>query len=153
MRILGIIQDSIVDGEGLRTVIFVSGCKHHCRGCHNPESWNPNNGTEMSIPEIIRIIESNPLADVTISGGDGLTYQYEDTLKLVKAIKEQTRKNVWLYTGYTIQQVLESKREILDYIDVIVDGRFELENRDISLCFKGSSNQKIVNVKEFLSKL
>src|SRR5574342_809566 len=99
MKILNIDTDCTDNGSGLRTTIYVSGCFHHCFGCHNQSSWNPDNGQEMSIDEIIDIINENELSDVTISGGDGLTYQYNETLELLKAIKKLD-KNVWLYTGY-----------------------------------------------------
>lgn len=106
----------------------------------------------MSIEEIIDKINDNPIADVTISGGDSLTVQYKDTLKLLQAIKNKTSKNIWLYTGYTFEEVLESKKECLEYIDVLVDGRFEIEKRDLSTLFRGSSNQRLIDVKKTLER-
>lgn len=150
MKILRIDTDCTDNGEGLRTTIYVAGCFHKCEGCHNPSSWNPNNGKEYTLDQIISVIKDNELADVTISGGDSLTYQYHDTLRLVKKIKNTTDKSIWLYTGYTYEQLLLDRREILDYIDVIVDGKFELSKRDLTLKFKGSSNQRIIDVKKSL---
>jgi anaerobic ribonucleoside-triphosphate reductase activating protein len=150
MRLLNIDTDCTDNGEGLRTTIYVAGCWHFCKGCHNPSSWNHNYGIDYSIDEIINIIQENELADVTISGGDSLTYQYDDTLKLVKTIKNNTDKNIWLYTGYKFDDVVKSKREILDYIDVLVDSKFEIDKRDLNLKFRGSSNQRVINVKESL---
>lgn len=150
IRLLNIDTDCTDNGEGLRTTIYVSGCEHHCVGCHNPSSWNPNNGIEYTIDQVIQVILENELADVTISGGDSLTYQYENTLELVKAIKSRTKKNIWLYTGYEFEKVLEHKKEILYYIDVLVDGKFEKDKRDLSLKFRGSSNQRIIDIKSVL---
>lgn len=148
MRIMNIDTDSTDNGNGIRTVIYVSGCNHYCEGCHNPKSWNANNGIEYSISELIDIIEENPISDVTISGGDSLTFQYEDTLILVKEIKAKTIKNVWLYTGYVFEELPEHKKEILHYLDVIIDGRFELSKKDLCIMFRGSSNQRIIDVKK-----
>lgn len=141
---------SLADGEGLRDVWYISLCNHKCKGCQNKEFWNVK-GELFSINEIIDMINENPLTNVTLSGGDGLTIQYKETLELLKAIKSKTNKNVWVYTGYTFEELFNSpKRECLDYIDVLVDGRFEIDKRDITLKFRGSSNQRIIDVKETL---
>lgn len=147
MRIMKIDTDSTDNGNGIRTVFYVSGCTHDCKGCHNSSSWNANNGIEYSLSELIEIIEENPISDVTISGGDSLTIQYEDTLRLVKEIKAKTHKNIWLYTGYVFEELPEHKKEILRYLDVIIDGRFELSKKDLRIMFRGSSNQRIVDVQ------
>lgn len=147
MKIMKIDTDSTDNGNGIRTVLYVSGCIHYCGGCHNPSSWNANNGIEYSTNELIDIIEENPLSDVTISGGDSLTVQYEDTLILVKEIKAKTNKNIWLYTGYVFEELPEHKKEILCYLDVIIDGRFELAKKDLRIMFRGSSNQRIIDVQ------
>jgi anaerobic ribonucleoside-triphosphate reductase activating protein len=152
IKILNIDTDCTDNGIRIRTVIYVSGCSHHCIGCHNPQSWNPNFGVEYSIEEIINIIQENSLADVTISGGDGLTYQYEQTLELVKEIKRKTNKNIWLYTGYTFEELLKNKKDILFYLDVVVDGRFDVTKKDLKLLFRGSHNQRIIDVKRSLDK-
>lgn len=152
MKIMKIDTDCTDNGAGIRTTIYVSGCTHYCKGCHNPSSWNPLNGDDYEIDELVKIIEENSLADVTISGGDALTCQYEETLKLVKAVKERTNKNVWLYTGYRFKELLEDKLDILSYIDVIIDGRFDSSKKDLCLLFRGSSNQRIIDVPQSLKE-
>ncbi|HDX9590985.1 TPA: anaerobic ribonucleoside-triphosphate reductase activating protein [Bacillus pseudomycoides] len=150
MRVMNIIHDSVVDGEGLRTVVFFAGCPHRCFGCHNPQSWNICNGTEMTKEEIINEIENNPLTDVTFSGGDPF-FQATEIKELAKNVKD-LQKNLWIYTGYTFEEIQNSQNndmiELLQYADVLVDGRFELEERDLTLPFRGSSNQRIIRLKE-----
>ncbi|MDP7980648.1 anaerobic ribonucleoside-triphosphate reductase activating protein [Bacillus sp. WLY-B-L8] len=150
MRVMNIIHDSVVDGEGLRTVVFFAGCPHRCFGCHNPQSWNICNGTEMTKEEIINEIENNPLTDVTFSGGDPF-FQATEIKELAKNVKD-LQKNLWIYTGYTFEEIQNSQKndmiELLQYADVLVDGRFELEKRDLTLPFRGSSNQRIIRLKE-----
>ena len=148
MRVMNIIHDSVVDGEGLRTAIFFSGCSHHCKGCHNPQSWKYENGKEMTVTDIINEIKSNPICDVTLSGGDPF-YQTKEIITLVKEIKK-LNKNIWIYSGYTLEEILvdEQKKELLSYCDVLVDGKFILEQRDLTLKFRGSRNQRIININE-----
>ncbi|MDM5189137.1 anaerobic ribonucleoside-triphosphate reductase activating protein [Bacillus sp. DX4.1] len=149
MRVMNIIHDSVVDGEGLRTVVFFAGCPHHCFGCHNPKSWNLCNGTEMSAEEIIKEIATNSLTDVTFSGGDPF-FQAAEVKEVAKAVKG-LKKNLWIYTGYTLEEIQNSQNndmtELLHYGDVLVDGKFELEKRDLTLPFRGSSNQRIILIK------
>ncbi|PGB06604.1 anaerobic ribonucleoside-triphosphate reductase activating protein [Bacillus toyonensis] len=149
MRVMNIIHDSVVDGEGLRTVVFFAGCPHHCLGCHNPKSWHLYNGTEMSVKEIIKEISKNPLTDVTFSGGDPF-FQAIEVKEVAKAVKS-LNKNLWIYTGYTLEEIQNSQNndmiELLNYGDVLVDGRFEIEKRDLTLPFRGSSNQRIIQLK------
>jgi anaerobic ribonucleoside-triphosphate reductase activating protein len=146
MKVMNIIHDSVVDGEGLRTVVFFAGCPHFCKGCHNPGSWNIRNGMELSIDDIICEIMSNTLTDVTFSGGDPF-YQAEEVKVLAKRVKE-AGKNLWIYTGYTIEEINKSKNEhmmqLLSYADVLVDGRFIEEEKDLKLSFRGSRNQRIL---------
>ena len=146
MRVLNIIHDSIVDGEGLRTVIFFAGCSHHCKGCHNPQSWDFNGGTETIVEEIMDEIKSNPLCQgVTFSGGEPF-HQADKILPLAKKLKEEGY-NIWCYTGYTLEQILTYsvlKPKLLEYIDVLVDGKFIEEQKDLTLKFKGSRNQRIL---------
>lgn len=148
MKVMNIIHDSIVDGTGLRTVVFFAGCPHFCKGCHNPESWNIKNGKEMTIEEIAKEVCKNPISNVTFSGGDPF-YQASEVKGLAKKLKA-LGKNIWAYTGYTYEELLESsddKTELLNQCDVLVDGRFVLEQRDLTLKFRGSRNQKIIDVK------
>ncbi|WP_242143413.1 MULTISPECIES: anaerobic ribonucleoside-triphosphate reductase activating protein [unclassified Bacillus cereus group] len=150
MRVMNVIHDSVVDGEGLRTVVFFAGCPHRCIGCHNPQSWNICNGTEMTAEEIIKEIATNPLTDVTFSGGDPFL-QAAEVKKVAKGVKD-LKKNLWIYTGYMLEEIQNSQNndmiELLQYGDVLVDGRFELDKRDLTLPFRGSSNQRIIRLKE-----
>ena len=147
ISVLSIIEDTMVDGPGFRTSIYCAGCRHACPGCHNPQSWDFEGGRAMSTEEIMRIIEADPYANVTFSGGDPM-YQPEGFAELARAIKERTKKNIWCYTGFTIETLMTNPRQraLLTYIDVLVDGPFIKTERDESLCFRGSRNQRILDV-------
>ena len=143
--------ETIVDGEGIRYSIYLAGCRHHCKGCHNKASWNPQAGsllTQQKVDEIINEINANPLLDgITFSGGDPF-YNPEEFLPLIKTIKESTNMNIWCYTGYTYEQLMgmEVCREILKLVDVLVDGKFIEDLYSPYLEFRGSSNQRIIKL-------
>ncbi|MDE5850975.1 MAG: anaerobic ribonucleoside-triphosphate reductase activating protein [Muribaculaceae bacterium] len=142
-RILDIVRGTTVDGPGFRTAIYFAGCLHACPGCHNPQSWDFNAGTEMTLEEIMAIVEEEDF-DVTLSGGDPL-YHPEEITVLAKAIQTAGHK-VWLYTGFTIEEIRGSKElsTPLPYLDAIVDGPYIAALRDPDLPFRGSSNQRII---------
>lgn len=151
ISILDIVEDTTVDGPGFRTTIYCAGCPNRCPGCHNPQSWDITNGNEVDIEDILKVILSDPFADVTFSGGDPM-FQPVGFTALAKAVKERSGKNIWCYTGYLFEDLLENiqQRELLDYIDVLVDGRFVEVLKDETLRFRGSSNQRVINVPESL---
>ncbi|MFV0366572.1 MAG: anaerobic ribonucleoside-triphosphate reductase activating protein [Mangrovibacterium sp.] len=153
LSILQILHDTTVDGPGFRTSIYASGCAHRCASCHNPQSWDESHGELCTIDEILTAIKEAEFAQVTFSGGDPL-YQVEGFTALARRIKEETDKNVWCYTGYAFEQVLQSERlaQILPFIDVLVDGRYEAEHHSIDLPFRGSSNQRIIDVVQSLNR-
>lgn len=150
MNYLAVYKTSLLDGIGWRTVLFVSGCSHMCEGCHNPESWNSKNGkpfTDDIKNFIFKQMEDNKIDGITISGGDPL---YKTNVKTItqfcKEFKEKyPNKTIWLYTGSLFEEVKDL--EVMQYIDVIVDGPFELDKRDTTIPFRGSRNQKIYDVK------
>lgn len=144
LRVIKIVDGTSVDGPGLRTSIYFAGCPHHCQGCHNPQTWDYNAGEEMSIKKIMEQIIENDF-NVTFSGGDPLA-QIDNLVLLAKGIKS-LGKNIWCYTGYRYEEIISdiSKRQILQYIDVLVDGQYISELRDSKLLFRGSSNQRLID--------
>lgn len=148
LQILNIIEDTMVDGPGFRTSIYCAGCRHKCPGCHNPQSWDFSGGYTVSTDDVMRVIEADPFANVTFSGGDPM-YQPEGFAELARAIHQRTpEKTIWCYTGFTFEQLLSNPRQraLLEQLDVLVDGPFIKEKRDESLVFRGSSNQRIIDV-------
>ena len=150
IRVLDIIEDTMVDGPGFRTSIYCAGCRHKCPGCHNPQSWAFDQGHEMSVEEIMKIIEADPYANVTFSGGDPM-YQAAGFAELAREIHKRTNKDIWCYTGFTFESLItQEQRELLEQIDVLVDGPYIEKLRDPDLLFRGSSNQRLIDVQASL---
>ena len=146
-----LLTDSIVDGEGLRAVLWTQGCSHNCKGCHNPETHDFNKGVLVEVDEVKQLIKDLTLQDgITFSGGDPF-FQPEPCIEIAKFAKEEGL-NVWAYTGFLFEDLIknEKMREFLNYIDVLVDGKFELDNKSLNLKFRGSTNQRIINVPRSL---
>jgi len=141
----------MVDGPGFRTSIYCAGCQHQCPGCHNPQSWDINNGRMTTTEEIMAVIEADPYANVTFSGGDPM-FQPEGFTELALAIRERTSKTIWCYTGFLYENILKNPRQLrlLELIDVLVDGPYVEALRDPDLIFRGSSNQRMIDVKQSL---
>ena len=145
--------DSIVDGEGIRTVIWTQGCNHHCKGCHNLETWPFKDGYLVDVDSVIKEIDSLTGQDgITLSGGDPF-YQVDACILIAKHCKNK-KLNVWCYTGFVYEDLIKDTKmlELLKYVDVLVDGPFILEQRSLDLYFKGSSNQRIIDVPNSLKE-
>ncbi len=150
IRVLDIIEDTMVDGPGFRTSIYCAGCRHKCPGCHNPQSWDFNGGRWMSTDELMKIIVADPFANVTFTGGDPM-YQCDGFAELARAIHQQTNKDIWCYTGFSFESLItRAQRELLELLDVLVDGPFIEKLRDPDLLFRGSSNQRLIDVQKTL---
>jgi len=154
MRIANYIQDSIVDGKGLRFTLFTQGCPHRCEGCHNPETHDFEGGKEMSVDEIVDIILKNPLTDgVTFSGGEPFC-QAADCAEIARRVREKGL-NIWAYSGWTFEHLINGtpeQRELLALCDVLVDGPFILAQRSLTLKWRGSHNQRVLDVPKSLEK-
>lgn len=151
LRVIGVYPETISDGYGLRYAVYFAGCEHRCPGCHNPQSHDSSQGEPLTKEYFDRICDAvnrNPILDgVTLSGGDPLLFPAA-MCKFLRRLKERTGQNVWCYTGYTLEECLAdpARRECLRYIDTLVEGRFVAALRDPSLLFRGSSNQRIVDI-------
>ena len=145
--------DSIVDGEGIRTVIWTQGCPHHCPGCHNASTWNFNEGALIDVKDVIEELKTIKNQDgITLSGGDPVC-QSDACYEISKAAHEMGL-NVWCYTGYTYEMMLTNPkmRRLLDQIDVLVDGKFIQEEKSYDIYFRGSRNQRIIDVPKSLKE-
>ena len=156
VRLAGIAYESLVNGPGMRRVFFAQGCKHNCEGCFNPETHDFSGGEEKNMDDLIKDERKNKMIKgITFSGGDPIE-QAGKFSYMAKAFKD-SGLNIWCYTGYTFEELLRKRKEdkgieeLLNNVDVLVDGRFEINNKKDGLRFKGSMNQRIINVKESLN--
>ena len=150
IRILDIKYGTSVDGIGLRTSLYCAGCRNHCHGCHNPQSWDENGGEPIRVDELFKHIVDADM-NVTFTGGDPMLHP-EGFIELAQMIKNNTDKNIWCYTGYNFEDLLQHpvRRKLVELCDVIVDGRFVESERDLSLHFRGSRNQRVIDVQKSL---
>ncbi len=158
MRYHNITTDDMLNGDGLRVVLWTAGCEHHCPECQNPITWDRCGGIEFddeAKKESFDYLSNDYAEGITFSGGDPLaTYNRKDILSLAKEIKEKfSEKNIWCYSGYTFEALKEDPvaLEIFNYIDVLVDGRYEKDLRDIKLQWRGSSNQRVIDIKKSMA--
>lgn len=155
MRYHNITKDDMLNGDGLRVVLWVAGCSHCCKECQNPITWDPNGGLEFDEAakrEIFDELEKDYISGITFSGGDPLHISNAfDVTELAKEIRERyPDKTIWLYTGSEWKDVEHMR--IVQYLDVLVDGEFQVDKKDVNLHWVGSSNQKVINVKKTLEK-
>ncbi len=153
LELAGIVEDSIVDGPGIRTTVFCQGCPHHCPGCHNPETWPFTGGTPIEPEAVLEIVRRNPLCrGVTFSGGEPFS-QGEDLARLAELLKGAGYE-VASYTGYTFEALLggtPAQRSLLEKLDILIDGPYVQAQRSLELSFRGSRNQRILDVPRSLA--
>lgn len=159
MKYHNITKDDMNNGDGLRVVLWVAGCDHHCKGCQNPVTWNPEDGLEFGIrarKEIYKELSKKHISGITFSGGDPLFGTNKGTVFcLCKDIKEKfKKKTIWLYTGYTWEEILENKlmMQVIKYVDVLVDGKFREDLMDVNFPWAGSTNQRVIDVQKSLKE-
>ena len=155
----------VANGLGVRVSLFVSGCNHHCKGCFNPETWDFNYGKkfdECTENEILEYLNHDYITGLTLLGGEPLEYKNQiELLPFIRKVKQKyPEKNIWCYTGFSFESDVlekmcknwEETKELISYIDVLVDGKFTLELKDVGLKFRGSRNQRIIDVKKSLKE-
>ncbi|MFI3208270.1 MAG: anaerobic ribonucleoside-triphosphate reductase activating protein [Eubacteriales bacterium] len=157
MRYAQIRKCDIANGAGIRTSLYIQGCSRHCKGCFNPETWDFQGGkpwTEDVEREFLNLIGKPHIVGVTILGGEPLEPQSRaGVLDLLQKIRQRyPKKNIWIYSSYVYEELLEECREILENIDVLVDGMFVEELKDARLKFRGSSNQRVIDVVKSLQE-
>ena len=155
IRLSGITKESVVDGLGFRYVLYAQGCPHRCKGCHNPSTHSFEGGELVELHGIIEDIKAHPMLDgLTCSGGE--CFEKAGEFAYIAREVKSMGLNVWAYTGYTLEELLENKEqkpgwsEFIKYIDVLVDGRYIDEQKDLSLCFRGSTNQRVIDLQRTL---
>lgn len=153
MRYAKIRATDISNGPGIRVSIYVQGCNHHCKGCFNPETWNFEDGNIFNrrvLTQFLELAKPRKIVGFSILGGEPLQ-QGKDMLNLVEAMKkEYPDKTIWMWTGYTYEELDEEQREIVSYVDVLVDGKYIEEQKRPSLKFRGSTNQRIIDIPKTL---
>lgn len=159
MNYIDIKKNDIANGEGIRVSLFVSGCTHKCKGCFNTKAWDFNSGetfTNETLNEIIEALKPNYIKGLSLLGGEPFEIENVNPLiEIVKKIKkEYPKKDIWAYSGYTYEELIKNneKKELINLIDVLVDGKFILELKNPSLAFRGSSNQRIIDIKKTIKK-
>ena len=155
MRYHNITKDDMLNGDGLRVVLWVAGCAHCCKECHNPITWDPNGGLEFdeaAKQEIFDELEKSYIHGITFSGGDPLHINNAyDVAELAKEIREKyPNKSIWLYTGGVWDEVKHMR--VIPYVDVLIDGEFEVDKKDVNLHWVGSANQRVIDVQKTLRK-
>lgn len=152
LRIAGIVYDSIVDGPGLRTTVFLQGCGRNCKGCHNPQTHDYSGGELMSLEETFSKITATVCKNVTFSGGE--PFDQADELINLAILLTAHDYHIMAYTGYTFEEIVNDSKKLalLQYIDILVDGPFIEEQKTTSACYKGSSNQRVIDVSESLAQ-
>ena len=152
LRVMDIVVDTTVDGPGWRTSIYCAGCRHMCAGCHNPDTWDFAAGRPMTIDQIINELRPTE-GDITFSGGDPM-YQAEAFAELARRIRSELKRTIWCFTGFHYEQVVNDPKmsQLLPYLEVLVDGPFVESLKDDKLMFRGSSNQRLVDVQRSLSE-
>lgn len=153
IRLSGIEYESLVNGPGMRRVFFSQGCKHNCKGCFNPETHDFNGGILCNMDELINDVSNNPIIKgITFSGGD--PFEQADKFSYMAKAFKKINLNIWCYTGYLFEDLLNIKdgsvKSLLNNIDVLVDGKFIIDQKSDSLKFRGSKNQRIIDVKQSL---
>ncbi|TCL69942.1 anaerobic ribonucleoside-triphosphate reductase activating protein [Hydrogenispora ethanolica] len=155
VRIAGVAPESVVDGSGLRCAVFFQGCRQACPGCHNPDTWDPEGGEELSLTELVGRLRLNPLlAGVTFSGGE--PFLQAPAAAVLAGFLKGLGLNLWVYTGFTWEYLRSRQsepgyQELLNLADILVDGPFRLAEKDPNLTFRGSSNQRLIRVPESLA--
>lgn len=170
MNYHNITTDDMLNGDGLRTVLWVSGCQQKCNNCQNPQTWDFDSGipfTDETMQELLDDLSLPYISGLTLSGGHPLEPQNLDTVyNIIKTVKEKfPNKSIWLYTGYTWEEILEKDKsyenlgingisplDVIKYCDVLVDSKYEDNKRDITLAWRGSSNQRVINIQESLKQ-